>query len=180
MASVSFILSRMLAATTRTGRDLPDCDLAAIFVCPCSVPRPKSDHDSAPLGKTVPYCTASAENAWANAAWGQTQIHRSISTGCGADGVWPTCVPSLYRVDRSAKRGYSATAKTEAWVVLEVGPQSCIYAGLKTGTTAAGLRLALKSGTVVDQLAEFTSEAPRRNFPAGWDGSRSGRRHRRV
>ena len=48
------------------------------------------------------------------------------------------------------------TAKTEAWVVLEVGPESRIYAGLKTGTTAAGLRLALKSGTVVDQLAEFT------------------------
>ena len=48
------------------------------------------------------------------------------------------------------------TAKTEAWVVLEVGPESRIYAGLKTGTTAASLRLALKSGTVVDQLAEFT------------------------
>src|ERR1035437_5436096 len=48
------------------------------------------------------------------------------------------------------------TAKSEAWVVLEVGPESRIYAGLKTGTTAAGLRLALKSGTVVDQLAEFT------------------------
>src|ERR1035438_8940979 len=48
------------------------------------------------------------------------------------------------------------TAKTEAWVVLEAGPESRIYAGLKTGTTAAGLRLALKNGTVVDQLAEFT------------------------
>jgi len=48
------------------------------------------------------------------------------------------------------------TAKTEAWVVLETGPESRIYAGLKTETTAAGLRLALKSGTVVDQLAEFT------------------------
>jgi mannose-6-phosphate isomerase len=59
-------------------------------------------------------------------------------------------------VDRSAKRGYSATAKIEAWVVLELGPQSCIYAGLKTGTTAAGRRLALKSGTVMDHLAEFT------------------------
>jgi mannose-6-phosphate isomerase len=50
------------------------------------------------------------------------------------------------------------TAKTEAWVVLEVGPESRIYAGLKSGTTAAGLRLALKNGTVVDQLAEFTSK----------------------
>jgi len=36
------------------------------------------------------------------------------------------------------------------------GPQGCIYAGLKTGTAAAGLRLALKSGTVMDHLAEFT------------------------
>jgi mannose-6-phosphate isomerase len=48
------------------------------------------------------------------------------------------------------------TAKTEAWVVLEAGPDSRIYAGLKSGTTAAGMRLALKCGTVVDQLAEFT------------------------
>jgi mannose-6-phosphate isomerase len=48
------------------------------------------------------------------------------------------------------------TAKTEAWVVLEAGPESRIYAGLKLGTTAAGLRLALENGTVVDLLAEFT------------------------
>jgi len=48
------------------------------------------------------------------------------------------------------------TAKTEAWVVLEAGTQSRIYAGLKPETTEAGLRLALKNGTVVNQLAEFT------------------------
>ena len=48
------------------------------------------------------------------------------------------------------------TAKTEAWVVLKAGPESRIYAGLKAGTTAAALRLALKEGTVVNQLAEFT------------------------
>ena len=48
------------------------------------------------------------------------------------------------------------TAKTEAWVVLEAGPESRIYAGLKPGATAAGLRLALKQGTVVDRLAWFT------------------------
>ena len=32
------------------------------------------------------------------------------------------------------------TAMTEAWVVLKAGAQSRIYAGLKPGTTAAGLR----------------------------------------
>jgi len=48
------------------------------------------------------------------------------------------------------------TAKTEAWVVLQAGTQSRIYAGLKTGTTAARLRLALKNKTVVELLAGFT------------------------
>jgi mannose-6-phosphate isomerase len=48
------------------------------------------------------------------------------------------------------------TAKTEAWVVLKTGPESRIYAGLKTGTTAAGLRLALTNGTVADLLACLT------------------------
>jgi mannose-6-phosphate isomerase len=48
------------------------------------------------------------------------------------------------------------TAKSEAWVVLEAGAQSRIYAGLKPGTTAAGLRRALTNGTVVEQLAGFT------------------------
>jgi mannose-6-phosphate isomerase len=48
------------------------------------------------------------------------------------------------------------TAKTEAWVVLEAEPESRIYAGLKPGTTAAGLRLALDNGTLVDHLAWFT------------------------
>ena len=48
------------------------------------------------------------------------------------------------------------TAKTEAWVVLEAGPESRIYAGLKPGTTEAGLRLALANGGVADRLACFT------------------------
>jgi mannose-6-phosphate isomerase len=48
------------------------------------------------------------------------------------------------------------TAKSEAWVVLEAGAQSRIYAGLKAGTTAAGLHRALTKGTVVEQLAGFT------------------------
>jgi mannose-6-phosphate isomerase len=48
-----------------------------------------------------------------------------------------------------------ATAKTEAWVVLEAGIKSRIYAGLKPGTTAEVLRHALKEGTVADRLACF-------------------------
>ena len=48
------------------------------------------------------------------------------------------------------------TAKTEAWVVLEAGPASRIYAGLKPGTTVDDLRRALRNGTVTDDLACFT------------------------
>jgi len=48
------------------------------------------------------------------------------------------------------------TPKTEAWVVLEAGTQSRIYAGLKTGTTEADLRRALTKGTVADHLACLT------------------------
>ena len=48
------------------------------------------------------------------------------------------------------------TGKTEAWVVLEVGNQGRIYAGLKPGTTPATLRSALAGGTVADSLASFT------------------------
>jgi mannose-6-phosphate isomerase len=48
------------------------------------------------------------------------------------------------------------TAKSEAWIVLEVGAESRIYAGLKDGTTAADLGRALANGTVADQLEGFT------------------------
>jgi mannose-6-phosphate isomerase len=48
------------------------------------------------------------------------------------------------------------TAKTEAWVVLEAGQKSRIYAGLMPGTTAANLRQSLVGGTVPDHLAYFT------------------------
>ena len=67
------------------------------------------------------------------------------------------------------------TAKTEAWVVLEAATQSRIYAGLKAGTTAAGFR-----SLACRQQALIHSEARRRRFPAGWDGSLSGRRRRGV
>ncbi len=45
--------------------------------------------------------------------------------------------------------------KTEAWVVLEAGPQSLIYAGLKPSTTADDLRRAIANGKVPDHLASF-------------------------
>jgi mannose-6-phosphate isomerase len=48
------------------------------------------------------------------------------------------------------------TPKTEAWVVLEAGTQSRIYAGLKPDTTEADLRRALTNGTVADHLACLT------------------------
>jgi mannose-6-phosphate isomerase len=45
--------------------------------------------------------------------------------------------------------------KTEAWVVLEAGPASRIYAGLNPGVTQDDLRLALANRTVADHLASF-------------------------
>jgi len=45
--------------------------------------------------------------------------------------------------------------KTEAWVVLEAGHESRIYAGLKPGTTADNLRQAITNGEVADQLSYF-------------------------
>ena len=48
------------------------------------------------------------------------------------------------------------SGKTEAWVVLEAGTKSRIYAGLKPATTADVLRRALTNGTVADHLASFT------------------------
>ncbi len=47
------------------------------------------------------------------------------------------------------------TGKTEAWVVLEAGPKSRIYAGLKPGITAADLRWAVACGVVADNVASF-------------------------
>lgn len=46
------------------------------------------------------------------------------------------------------------TGKTEAWVVLEAGPTSRIYAGLKPGVTVQSLR-ALSKQTVDARLASF-------------------------
>ena len=58
--------------------------------------------------------------------------------------------------------------KTEAWVVLEAGQESRIYAGLKPGTTADNLRQAITNGTVADHLAYFTPKPGNAVFlPAG-------------
>ncbi len=46
--------------------------------------------------------------------------------------------------------------KTEAWVVLEAGPKSRIYAGLKPATTANILRRAIANRTLADHLASFS------------------------
>jgi mannose-6-phosphate isomerase len=46
------------------------------------------------------------------------------------------------------------TGKTEGWVVLEADPASCVYAGLKHGTTAEDLR-ALSEQTANNYLASF-------------------------
>ena len=60
------------------------------------------------------------------------------------------------------------TGKTEAWVVLEAGQNSRIYAGLKPGTTEAGLRQSLANGGVADLLAGFTPKPGDAVFlPAG-------------
>src|SRR5580658_6221959 len=45
--------------------------------------------------------------------------------------------------------------KTEAWVVLEAGVTSRIYAGLKPGITEVDLRRSLANGTVADEVACF-------------------------
>jgi mannose-6-phosphate isomerase len=47
------------------------------------------------------------------------------------------------------------TGKTEAWVVLEAGTKSRIYAGLKPGTTTDDLRRAVATGVVADNVASF-------------------------
>jgi len=58
--------------------------------------------------------------------------------------------------------------KTEAWVVLEAGPDSRIYAGLKPGTTEAELRKSLANRGVADHLGCFIPKAGNAVFiPAG-------------
>lgn len=51
------------------------------------------------------------------------------------------------------------TGKTEAWVVLERGPEARIFAGLKPSTSAAVMRQAIAEGTVSDRLASFVPKS---------------------
>ena len=51
------------------------------------------------------------------------------------------------------------TGKTEAWVVLEAGPNSVVYAGLRPGTTKESLQRAVDDGEVAGQLASFTPKS---------------------
>ena len=48
------------------------------------------------------------------------------------------------------------TGKTEAWVVIETGPESLIYSGLKPGTTEADLRQGVAEHKVADYVHSFT------------------------
>lgn len=60
------------------------------------------------------------------------------------------------------------TGKTEAWVVLEAGAASRIYAGLKPGTTEADLRNSLSGGTLSDHLVRISPKRGDAVFtPAG-------------
>jgi mannose-6-phosphate isomerase len=57
--------------------------------------------------------------------------------------------------ERAEQLPAGETGKTEAWVVLEAGPESRVYAGLRPGTTADELRAALAGGTLAGQLVGF-------------------------
>jgi mannose-6-phosphate isomerase len=58
--------------------------------------------------------------------------------------------------------------KTEAWVVIDSGKESRIYAGLKPGATPDILRQSIANGTLADHLASFTPEPGDSVFiPAG-------------
>jgi len=51
------------------------------------------------------------------------------------------------------------SGKTEAWVVLETGPEAVIYAGLKPGTTEDDLKLKLAEHKIAEDLASFKPKA---------------------
>jgi mannose-6-phosphate isomerase len=71
--------------------------------------------------------------------------------------VLDTLSVQVHPADRQTKYiPTGETGKTEAWVVLEAGKKSRIYAGLKPGTTTDTLRKALAKGAVADCLASFT------------------------
>jgi mannose-6-phosphate isomerase len=68
------------------------------------------------------------------------------------------------------------TGKTEAWVVIEAGNKSRIYAGLQPGTTASDLRHALADETIAEYLVSIVPKPGRRRVYSCWNGSQFGRR----
>ncbi len=73
--------------------------------------------------------------------------------------------PSDYQI---AHRPADESGKTEAWVVLDTGPASRIYAGLHRNTTSGVLEKALAEGRLVEHLESFTPTARDAVFvPAG-------------
>ncbi len=60
------------------------------------------------------------------------------------------------------------TSKTEAWIVIEAEKGSCIYAGLRSGTTADSLRQSLNDGTIAGHLVRIAPKPGDAVFiPAG-------------
>jgi mannose-6-phosphate isomerase len=60
------------------------------------------------------------------------------------------------------------TGKTEAWVVLEAGSASLIYAGLRPGTTPANLRTSLSNDTLAVHMVRISPKVGDAVFtPAG-------------
>jgi mannose-6-phosphate isomerase len=47
------------------------------------------------------------------------------------------------------------SGKSEAWVILDAKPGSMVFAGLKVGTDAERLRIAIETGSVVDSLHSY-------------------------
>lgn len=75
--------------------------------------------------------------------------------------VHPTCANLEY-----LKKG--ERSKTEAWITIESGAESCIYAGVKSGTTENDLRKALKERRLPDYLRKFQGQPGDAFFlPAG-------------
>jgi mannose-6-phosphate isomerase len=61
--------------------------------------------------------------------------------------------------DRADLLPVGESGKAEAWIVLEAGPESRIYDGLKPGTTPVELRASLSDGTLADHLVRLAPKA---------------------
>jgi hypothetical protein len=163
----------MLAATTRTGRDLPDCDLAAIFVCPCFMPCPSQIMTAHLSEKLFPIAQRRQR------ARGRTRPgdqHRSTDLSVPVVGRTafgrPACRPSTEWTGRRSgdtqrprrpKPGSCSRWASRLYLCRPEDRDSC-------SRPATGAEERDGDGP----SRRVHSEARRRNFPAGWDGSRSG------